>query len=168
MLFFSQLGLLLGRTDFLAVVAMLFVFFVAFNILEATLPSLISRIAPPQAKGAALGVYNTTQAFGLFLGGALGGWLTKHVGPQAVFALAIGLSMIWLLVALSMRPPPVIAMREYAIRPQVDLNGLRARLVSLPGVRDAVVEPDKRIAYLKVNLEGWDEGQLRSVLGEAS
>ncbi len=168
LLFLSQLGLLLGRDGFGMIVLMLLIFFVAFNILEATLPSLISRIAPPQAKGAALGVYNTTQAFGLFLGGAIGGWLTKHVGPQAVFALAMGLSMIWLLVALSMRAPPVIAMREYAIRPQVDLDGLHARLVGLPGVRDAVVEPNKRMAYLKVNLEGWDERQLRGVLGEAS
>ena len=168
LLFLSQVGLLLGRRDFLAIVVMLLVFFVAFNILEATLPSLISRIAPPQAKGAALGVYNTSQAFGLFLGGALGGWLAKHIGPQAVFAMAIGLSVIWLLVALSMRAPPVIAMREYAIKPHVDLAGLRARLVGLPGVRDAVVEPEKRIAYLKVNLEGWDEGPLRSLLGEAS
>jgi MFS family permease len=55
-------------------------FFVAFNILEATQPSLISRIAPPHAKGAALGVYNTTQALGLFLGGVIGGVLTKYAG----------------------------------------------------------------------------------------
>ena len=168
LLFVTQFGLLLGREHFFALVAMLFLFFVAFNILEATLPSLISRIAPPQAKGAALGVYNTTQAFGLFLGGALGGWLAKHVGPQAVFAMAMGLSMLWLLAALSMRPPPIIALREYAIRGQVDFAGLRAQLAGLPGVREAVVEPEKRIAYLKVNLDGWDESRLRQVLGEAT
>jgi len=168
LLFITQFGLLLGRDHFAALVAMLFLFFVAFNILEATLPSLISRIAPPQAKGAALGVYNTTQAFGLFLGGALGGWLAKHVGPQAVFAMAMGLSLVWLIFALSMRPPPVIALREYAIRGQVDFAGLRAQLAGLPGVREAVVEPEKRIAYLKVNLDGWDESRLRQVLGEAT
>jgi MFS family permease len=56
----------------------LMLFFVAFNILEATQPSLISRIAPPHAKGAALGVYNTTQALGLFLGGVFGGVLAKY------------------------------------------------------------------------------------------
>jgi predicted MFS family arabinose efflux permease len=60
-------------------------FFVAFNILEAMLPSLISRIAPARAKGAALGVYNTTQALGLFVGGALGGWLVEHYDAAAVF-----------------------------------------------------------------------------------
>lgn len=168
LLLVTECGLLLWREQFIALVALLLLFFVAFNILEATLPSLISRIAPTQAKGAALGVYNTTQALGLFVGGALGGWLTKHVGSQAVFVMAIGLSLVWLLVALSMRPPPVIALREYAIRPQVELAGLRAELAGLPGVREAVVEPDKRIAYLKVNLDGWDEARLRRVLGESA
>jgi MFS family permease len=66
-----------GSTSFAVVAGGLLSFFVAFNILEAMLPSLISRIAPPRAKGAALGVYNTTQAFGLFVGGALGGWLVE-------------------------------------------------------------------------------------------
>lgn len=168
LLLLTQFGLFLGRDHFNLLVTLLLLFFVAFNILEATLPSLISRIAPPQAKGAALGVYNTTQAFGLFLGGALGGWLAKHVGPQAVFALGIGLSLAWLAVALSMRPPPVIALREYAIRSHVELADLGARLAGLPGVREAIVEPDKRIAYLKVNLDGWDEARLRQVLGEAT
>lgn len=163
----TQVGLLLERGHFLFLVAMLFVYFVAFNILEAALPSLISRIAPPQAKGAALGVYNTTQAIGLFLGGAVGGWLTKHVGPYAIFAVGTVLTLIWMLLASSMRPPPVIAMREYSIEPQVDLAALRAKLVNLPGVREAVVEPEKRMAYLKINLDGWDEGRLRQVLGEA-
>jgi predicted MFS family arabinose efflux permease len=64
----------------------LMLFFVAFNILEATQPSLISRIAPPHAKGAALGVYNTTQALGLFLGGVFGGVLAKYAGAGAVWA----------------------------------------------------------------------------------
>lgn len=79
-------------------------FFVAFNILEAMLPSLISRVAPPRAKGAALGVYNTTQALGLFLGGALGGWLAKHFGSSAVFVFAAGMTALWLAAAATMRP----------------------------------------------------------------
>ena len=81
------------------------VFFVAFNILEATLPSLVSRTAHPSAKGAALGVYNTTQAIGLFLGGAVGGYLAQHFGDNAVFALCSGLALAWLAVALSMNFP---------------------------------------------------------------
>lgn len=79
-------------------------FFVAFNLLEAMLPSLISRVAPPRAKGAALGVYNTTQALGLFFGGALGGWLAKHFGPQSVFVFAAAMTTLWLVAAATMRP----------------------------------------------------------------
>jgi MFS family permease len=94
-------------TDFAMVVAGLLSFFVAFNILEAMLPSLVSRIAPARAKGAALGVYNTTQAFGLFLGGALGGWLAKNAGTEVVFIAGAGLAAVWLVVAATMAPVPL-------------------------------------------------------------
>lgn len=87
-------------------VAWLLLFFVGFNILEATLPSLISRMAPPASKGLALGVYNTTQAFGLFVGGALGGWLARHAGATGVFAFATGAMLLWLAVAWGMRELP--------------------------------------------------------------
>ena len=72
-------------------------FFVFFNVLEALQPSLVSRAAPPHLKGLALGLYNTTQAFGLFLGGALGGWVAQHQGTQAVFWGVTVLCFIWLL-----------------------------------------------------------------------
>lgn len=80
-------------------------FFVAFNILEATQPSLISRIAPPQAKGKALGLYNTLQAVGLFVGGAAGGLLAQHLGSGAVFATCGLLALVWLALARSLRVP---------------------------------------------------------------
>lgn len=87
------------------IIVLLFAFFVAFNVLEATLPSLVSKIAHPSAKGAALGVYNTTQAIGLFAGGALGGWLAKNLGRGAVFESAAVLIAVWIAVALGMRVP---------------------------------------------------------------
>jgi MFS family permease len=83
----------------------LMLFFVAFNILEATQPSLISRIAPPHAKGAALGVYNTTQALGLFLGGVCGGVLAKYAGSGAVWAGGAVLTVVWLLLGVTMTMP---------------------------------------------------------------
>ena len=75
----------------------MFFFFIAFNLLEATQPSLISRLAPAHARGAALGVYNTLQSLGLFAGGALGGWLVKAGGPQAVLVATSALALLWLL-----------------------------------------------------------------------
>ena len=89
----------------LAYGAALLIFFVAFNVLEALLPSLVSRIAPAHARGTAIGVYNTTQTLGLFFGGLGGGWLAKHFGAAAVFAACALLSVIWLAAARAMRTP---------------------------------------------------------------
>ncbi|MDR0777241.1 MAG: MFS transporter [Azonexus sp.] len=100
-----QLGLYLFGDSLAGLALCLLLFFVAFNILEATLPSLVSRTAPPEAKGAALGVYNTTQAVGLFLGGALGGLIAQRLGSGAVFAVCGGLALVWLVVAGTMRFP---------------------------------------------------------------
>lgn len=83
----------------------LLLFFIAFNILEALQPSLISRLAPPAAKGAALGIYNTTQSLGLFLGGVLGGWLMKHFGATAVHAAGVCIGIIWLALATRLAVP---------------------------------------------------------------
>lgn len=109
-----QLGLFLFSDGLWTLGLWLLLFFVAFNILEATLPSLVSRTAPAAAKGAALGVYNTTQAIGLFIGGAAGGYIAQHFGDNAVFSACIVLALIWLAVAGSMnfpqrRPAPVTA-----------------------------------------------------------
>lgn len=87
-------------------VALLLAFFVSFNILEASQPSLVSRIAPPAAKGAALGVYNTLQALGLACGGVLGGWLRQHVSASSVFAVGTVLTIGWLIIAANMKSVP--------------------------------------------------------------
>ncbi len=100
-----QLGFAFAGDGLWLLAGWLFVFFVAFNILEATQPSLISRIAPPHAKGAALGVYNTTQSLGLFLGGAAGGLLAKYAGGSAVFLACSALGLLWLVVSLSLVVP---------------------------------------------------------------
>ncbi len=161
----TQLGFLFGRAGMWSIAICLVLFFVAFNILEATLPSLVSRIAPPRNKGAALGVYNTTQALGLFIGASLGGWLSQHVSPDAVFVMTTALAVVWLGVAMTMLPPPKVVARSYSIGPSVDLDEVRARIVDLPGVREAVVEPESRMAHLKVNLDRWDEAQMRQLIG---
>ena len=101
----SQLLLLLGHGRLPVVIVALLVFFTAFNLLEASLPSLISRVAPSEAKGTALGIYSSSQFFGIFVGGALGGWLQGVWGLTGVFGLCAALAGLWLLVAIAMRPP---------------------------------------------------------------
>ncbi|MDY0036953.1 MAG: MFS transporter [Zoogloea oleivorans] len=106
LLLLVQVGLYLeGGAGMWPLAILLTLFFVAFNVLEATQPSWISRIAPPHAKGTALGIYNTLQSLGLFLGGALGGWLVQHVGPGSVSLLGGGLAVVWLVLASGMVAP---------------------------------------------------------------
>jgi len=100
-----QLGFVFALQNFTALVILLLGFFVAFNVLEASLPSLVSRTAPARAKGTALGVYNTTQSLGLFVGGAAGGWLMQHHGQVPVFVFGAGLIALWAIAAAGMRVP---------------------------------------------------------------
>jgi MFS family permease len=103
-----QLGLLWGvnhAAGILPLGLLLFVFFCGFNVLEASQPSLASRVAPAHARGTALGVYNTLQSLGFFAGGALGGWLLKNLGAQGLFiSCAIGMA-VWLVLAWPMKAP---------------------------------------------------------------
>jgi predicted MFS family arabinose efflux permease len=102
-----QLGFLFqaGGPGVVALTALLFVFFYGFNVLEASQPSMVSRMAPAHARGAAMGVYNTLQSLGFFAGGAMGGWLVKHFGAAGLFGVCSGLLLLWLLVAWPMQAP---------------------------------------------------------------
>ena len=115
LLLVTMLAMGFGSANSVVVAGGLLSFFVAFNILEAMLPSLISRIAPARAKGAALGVYNTTQALGLFTGGALGGWLVKNFDAGAVFMGGAAMAALWLAAAVTM--PPIPTRRAVATEP---------------------------------------------------
>lgn len=111
LLLLVQLGFWQFLQQPFALVSLLFGFFVAFNILEASQPSLVSRIAPPAAKGAALGVYNTLQAIGLFCGGAVGGWIKQNLSGSSVFIVCAIMTVLWLIIAINM---PDIAKRTKA------------------------------------------------------
>jgi MFS family permease len=88
--------------------ALMLAFFVAFNVLEAMLPSLVSRLAPAGARGMAIGVYNTTQTLGVFFGGLTGGWVASRFGTTTVFGVCAALVVLWLLLAVGMRPVPAV------------------------------------------------------------
>jgi predicted MFS family arabinose efflux permease len=84
---------------------LMFVFFIGFNTLEATQPSLVSRLAPAHARGAALGVFNTLQSLGFFAGGAAGGWLASTQGASGLF-VACGIAMlVWLVAVWPLQMP---------------------------------------------------------------
>ncbi len=98
-------GLSQTASGVLPIALVLFVFFCGFNVLEASQPSLASRVAPAASRGAALGVYNTLQSLGFFAGGAVGGWLVQSAGPQALFGACALAMLAWLVVAWPMQAP---------------------------------------------------------------
>jgi predicted MFS family arabinose efflux permease len=166
--FVTAIALMLGAQllfaasfdHFWGIVASLTAYFIAFNVLEASLPSLISKMAPAAAKGTAMGVYNTAQSLGVFLGGALGGWLSQHTqGYASVFVFCSVLMGLWLVFASSMQAPPAVKSRMFhldELSPQAGRE-LAAGLAALHGVREAVVLADEGVALLKVEMAGWDE-----------
>ena len=151
-----------------AIAALMLAFFVAFNVLEAILPSLVSRIAPAQGRGVAIGVYNTTQTLGVFFGGLIGGWVASHQGATGVFTVCAVLVAVWFAIAVGMRPPgkPVNAFSSltFSIASGVNLDGLREALAGVRGVHEAEVVATERIARLKVVPGQWDENRVRKLI----
>ncbi len=100
------LGVLAAASDRLGPLgAGLVIFFTAFNVLEAKLPALVSKAAPPSAKGVASGVYSSVQFLGTFVGGAAGGAIAHHFGPVAVLACCVAIAAVWFAVAFPMDEP---------------------------------------------------------------
>ena len=143
-------------------------FFVAFNVLEAMLPSLVSRIAPAQGRGAAIGVYNTTQTLGVFFGGLLGGWVAAHHGATGVFATCAVLALFWLAAAAGMRPlrreVNEVSSLTLSIASGVNPEALREALSRVRGVRAVEVLAHERIARIQVVPGQWDESSVRKLV----
>lgn len=102
----GQLALAEVHATIWTIALCLLVYFTGFNVLEASQPSMVSKLSPGPRKGAAMGVYNTLQALGLFSGGAIGGWLSRYHGAHAVFFGASALVFVWLIIASQMKAPP--------------------------------------------------------------
>ena len=151
--------------NFWGVIGALVLFFAAFNTLEASLPSIISKIAPSGAKGTAMGIYNTSQSLGLFVGGVVGGLLSSHYGASAVFAFGAVLIGVWLLLAAGMTPPPAVKTLMLHLRDDMDAQEarrLQAELATLPGVAEALVIVAEGMVYLKVDPHTFDKQRLES------
>ena len=159
-----ELGFAVCYQNFHMAIALLLAFFVGFNILEASLPSLVSRVAPAASRGAALGVYNTTQSLGLFVGGAVGGWLAGRFGDSAVFVFGIAIVALWLGTAWRMRIPGESAERIFPVGAGADPVALREGLLRLRGVRDAVIAPERGVVRLTVYPDSFDANTARKLI----
>ena len=168
LLLIAQLSLAVTAHSIWGTAAALLMFFVAFNLLEASLPSLISKIAPVGAKGTAIGVYSSTQFLGAFIGAAVGGYLFQYYGSYALYAFCGVLLVIWFILALTMQAPAAVRSKMYHVQ-EMDADkskGLSRELSALSGVHEALVLADERVAYLKVDMKGFDEEGVIKLLGE--
>ena len=142
--------------------AWLLLFFIAFNLLEAMLPSLISKLAPAGAKGTAMGVYSTSQFLGAFIGGLMGGLLAQHWGLAGVFIGCAVLAGGWWLVMLGMPTPRHLSSEVVALDEHYEeaYDTLMADFAEVAGVEDVLIVADERVAYLKVDRQRLDEAAL--------
>ncbi len=129
---------------------LLFLFFMAFNLLEASLPSLMSKMAPAGGKGTASGIYSTCQFLGAFAGGVSGGWLLQEKGINAVWLVACALVFLWLMVAAFMAKPRYLSSVQIPLTAEEFLVA-DAKLRSLPGVEEVVLIAEESAAYMKVD-----------------
>ncbi len=159
----SELGFWAFNDSLYALVFFLLVFFAAFNILEASLPSLVAKISPAEAKGTAMGVYSTSQFFGAFLGGIIGGKLLGLYGINGVFLFSMSAMLLWLLIALTMKSPRYLS--SFVVKltnvQTDDIVRVTAGLTAICGVAEAVVIPEDGAAYLKVELHALDKVSLK-------
>ncbi|MNZ33297.1 Inner membrane transport protein YajR [compost metagenome] len=137
------------------------IFFSAFNLLEASLPSLVSKVSPAGGKGTAMGVYSTSQFLGAALGGIVGGWMFQHGGLDGVFIGCALLAALWLAIAVTMREPPYVT----SVRLPLSAEALRdaslaERFKALPGVADVMVVVEEAAAYVKVDTQQVDRTSL--------
>src|SRR3954467_9212112 len=163
-----EVSLMFVQRSVAAIAVLMFGFFLSFNVLEAMLPSLVSRMAPAQGRGAAIGVYNTTQTLGVFFGGVVGGWVASHYGASGVFATCATLALAWLVLAVRMRPirreVNEVSSLTLSIASGVNPEGLREALASVRGVRQVEVLAHERIARIQVVPGQWDERSVRKLV----
>ena len=158
----AELGLMASGNSLPIVVFALLLFFIAFNVLEATLPSLIAKTAPPDIKGTAMGVYSSFQFSGAFWGGLMGGWMHSEFGFQGVFFFTVIALLFWFVVAASMKNPRYLGSYMVNVGPvdEVRARKLVGELTAVTGVAEAVVIAEEGIAYLKVDNHALNKKDL--------
>ncbi len=158
----AQLGLFLLFQTVIGLALMLLFFFLAFNLLEATLPSLVSKVAPAESKGTAMGVYSTSQFLGAFAGGLIGGWVRGAYDLEGVFLFGAAAALVWFLVAYGMAQPSYLSghMLRVGEMDPAEAAALRDRLLAIPGVGAATVIGDEGVAYLKIDKKEIDMAAL--------
>ena len=164
--FLAEVGLAVANS-YDMVFVMLILFFVGFNFLEASLPSLVARISPAAMKGTAMGVFSSAQFLGAFSGGVIGGVLLANQAFSSGFMLLAGLMLVWFLIAAFMQQPQLLASKIVSLENMQDesIKRFLNKASLIKGVHEVSVYADDRVAYLKVE-KHFDEQPLNALLAK--
>ncbi|MFQ3288912.1 MAG: MFS family permease [Alteromonadaceae bacterium] len=153
-------------SSFWSLVLSVGLFFTAFNYLEATMPSILSRIAPAGVKGSVMGIYSSSQFLGAFTGGLIGGILASNFGEKSIFLVMALFSLFWVLAAATMKP--LKKSKSYSIATNINTeeqaNDIAEQLISMPGVLEATLMHSEAVAYMKVDEKLVDLQKIRGLL----
>jgi len=161
---------------FWSLVLSIVMFFTAFNYLEATMPSILSRIAPAGVKGSVMGIYSSSQFLGAFFGGILGGFIASRYGEHSIFLVMSCICLIWLGLSFGMKK--LEKSKSFSFSTDINSEEKAAEvaelLINMPGVIEATLVRDepidksldknKVIAYLKVNEKTVDLQAVKALL----
>ncbi len=158
-----------GHTRWL-LITLLLVFFTGFNLMEAMLPSLISKLSPAGAKGTAMGVYSTSQFLGASIGGVAGGAVAGHFGIDAVFLFAAALGALWFLAILNMAVPRHLSSEIVSLKDRnvINIRESSEQLKRIAGIEDVLIVEEEGVAYLKIDRDAIDREALTQWLKTSS
>lgn len=166
----ANIGLFKFFDNLYGLIGFLWLFFCGFNLLEATLPSLISKTAPGDLKGTAMGAYSSSQFMGAFVGGATGGWLYGELGAEAVFLFCAIAAGTWGIVALFMKPPKYLANMLLSLD-DIDKGKEMEfvnELLDINGIEEVTPHFDEGVVYLKVDNKQLQKERLQSLINNWS
>lgn len=155
------------------IMLILLIYFVGFNFLEATLPSLISRISPKNAKGFVLGIYNSSQSFGIFAGGFFGGLILTYFSNNSIYILSACLLIVWFLLMLNFIFPEnkkdlILHLKNsFFKQSKIKIAAVISKINSLDFVEEALIFPSERYIIIKAkNNKKFNEKKVVKAIGE--
>jgi MFS family permease len=165
-LILAELGLSVFQENLLGLIGFLGVFFCGFNLLEATLPSLISKTSPADLKGTAMGAYSSSQFMGLFIGGLVGGWFNGEFGVTAVFVFCAIALFSWFLVSLWMNSPRYVANLLISLQKisKEEADEFVGQMLKINGIEEITLHYEEALVYLKVDNQQLDKDQLQNLI----
>lgn len=153
-------------TSLFSLILLVVLFFTAFNYLEATMPSILSRLAPAGKKGSVMGIFSSSQFMGAFVGGLLGGVIASQFGEQTIFLVMACFALLWFIAVAGLKPLKKSKSYSFSttISDDEQAEKIAEELINLPGVIEATLVQSEAVAYLKVDDKQVDFQQVKALL----